>query len=237
MSAIVPPKLTIIIPVYNEDKTVDALLEKLSGVDIGFPPEVLVVDDASTDSTSQKLSAWTSKNSLPVRVMRHAENRGKGAAVRTAIAESKGEIVVILDADLEYDPAEIPRLIAPILEGKADVVYGNRFHGGPQRVVYFWHYLGNRTLTLLTDILTNTNLQDMETGYKAFRGDLLRSLHLRSDTFAFEPEVTMKVAKLHCRMYEIPISYYGRTYAEGKKITWKDGILHLACLLWFRFFD
>ncbi|MBI2061808.1 MAG: glycosyltransferase family 2 protein [Nitrospirae bacterium] len=237
MSTLDSPKLTIIVPVYNEENTVDALLEKLALVELGFPREVLVVDDASTDSTPMKLAPWSSKNTLPVRVLRHAKNRGKGAAVRTAIAESKGHIVIILDADLEYDPAEIPKLIAPILDGKADVVYGNRFHGGPQRVVYFWHYLGNRLLTFLADVLTNTNLRDMETGYKAFRGELLRGLRLRSDTFAFEPEVTMKVAKRRCRMYEIPISYYGRTYAEGKKITWKDGVIHLLCMVWFRFFD
>lgn len=230
-------KLSILVPVFNEEATIDGLLERLATVEFPLPWECVVVDDASSDATQAKLDAWTARNQTPLKVLRHEQNRGKGAAVRTAISASSGDVIVVLDADMEYDPVEIPRLVAPILEGKADVVYGNRFHGGPQRVVYFWHYLGNRMLTFLAGMLTNTNLRDMETGYKAFRADILKKLSLRSNRFAFEPEVTMKVARQRCRMYEVPISYYGRTYSEGKKITWKDGIVHILCLFWFRFFD
>jgi glycosyltransferase involved in cell wall biosynthesis len=172
-----------------------------------------------------------------VRLFLHTRNRGKGAAIRTAIEHVTGDIVLIQDADLEYDPQDYPRLLEPILEGRADVVFGNRFHGGPHRVLYFWHYVGNRFLTNLCNMATNLNLSDIEVGYKVFRTDVLQRLRLKSDRFGIEPELTVKVAKLGCRIYEVPIAYHGRTYAEGKKITWRDGIAALYCILRFRLFD
>jgi glycosyltransferase involved in cell wall biosynthesis len=172
-----------------------------------------------------------------VHVFFHAKNRGKGAALRTGFEQVKGDIVVIQDGDLEYDPSEYGRLIGPILDGRADVVYGSRFTGGPQRVLFFWHYVGNKFLTLLSNMFTNLNLSDMETCYKIFRADLLNRMTIRSNRFGFEPEVTAKFAKLKCRIYEVPISYSGRTYEEGKKITWKDGLAALFHIIWFRFFD
>jgi glycosyltransferase involved in cell wall biosynthesis len=172
-----------------------------------------------------------------VRLCLHQTNRGKGAAIRTALEHVTGDIVIIQDADLEYDPRDYPALIEPILEGRADVVFGNRFHGGPHRVLYFWHYLGNRIVTTLCNMVTNLNLSDMEVGYKVFRTDVLKSLRLKSDRFAIEPEFTVKVARLGCRIYEVPIAYYGRTYAEGKKITWRDGLAALYYIIRFRLFD
>jgi glycosyltransferase involved in cell wall biosynthesis len=172
-----------------------------------------------------------------IRLVFHDVNRGKGAAIRTGVAQATGDIVLVQDADLEYDPRDYPLLLEPILEGHADVVFGNRFHGGPHRVLYFWHYAANRGLTLLTNLLTGLNVTDMEVGYKVFRRDVLRRLTLTSDRFGFEPEVTVKVAKLGCRVYEVPIRYYGRTYQEGKKITWRDGVAALFHLVRYRFFD
>jgi len=195
------------------------------------------VDDASTDGTREILERLARDHRDQVRLFLHAHNRGKGAAIRTAIEHVTGDIVLIQDADLEYDPKDYPNLLEPILEGHADVVFGNRFHGGPHRVLYFWHYLGNRVLTNLCNMVTNLNLSDMEVGYKVFRAEVLRSVHLKSDRFGIEPELTVKVARLGCRVYEVPIAYHGRTYAEGKKITWRDGLAALYYILRFRLFD
>ena len=204
-------------------------------MDVGCEKELIIVDDASSDGTKDVLKSMIGQPNL--RIIFHEKNCGKGAAIRTGVAHVTGEIVLIQDADLEYDPQDYPRLLRPILEGKADVVYGNRFHGETHRVLYFWHAVGNRMLTLACNMLTNLNLSDMEVGYKAFRADIFHRIRIRSDRFGFEPEVTGKVAKLGCRIYEVPISYYGRTYAEGKKITWRDGFEALWCIVRYRFFD
>jgi glycosyltransferase involved in cell wall biosynthesis len=228
-------KLSIVIPVYNERHTVELLLKRVEAVP--YDKEIILVDDASTDGTREILERLARDHRDQVRLFLHAQNRGKGAAIRTAIEHVTGDIAIIQDADLEYDPKDYPALLEPILEGHADVVFGNRFHGGPHRVLYFWHYVGNRFLTNLCNMMTNLNLSDMEVGYKVFRTDVLQRLHLKSDRFGIEPELTVKVAKLGCRIYEVPIAYHGRTYAEGKKITWKDGIAALYCILRFRVFD
>ena len=204
-------------------------------MDIGCQKELIIVDDASVDGTKDVLKSMIGQPGL--RIIFHDQNRGKGAAIRTGLEHVTGEIVLIQDADLEYDPHDYPRLLHPILDGKADVVYGNRFHGESHRVLYFWHSVGNRMLTLLCNMLTNLNLNDTEVGYKAFRADVLHRIRLQSDRFGFEPEVTAKVARLGCRVYEVPIAYYGRTYAEGKKITWRDGIAALWCIVRYRVFD
>ena len=229
-----PTTLSVVIPVYNEARTVSAVIERVLKAAVALPREIIVVDDASTDGTRQVLQ------SLPpgeIRLVLHEANRGKGAAIRTGVAHATGDIVLIQDADLEYDPRDYPLLLEPILEDQADVVFGNRFHGGPHRVLYFWHYAANRSLTLLTNLLTGLNVTDMEVGYKVFRRDVLRRITLKSDRFGFEPEVTVKVAKLGCRVYEVPIRYYGRTYQEGKKITWRDGVAALFHIIRYRFFD
>jgi glycosyltransferase involved in cell wall biosynthesis len=194
-----------------------------------------VVDDGSSDDTAAIVQR-VSEHQPGVKLLRHPARRGKGAAVRTGIAASTGDIVAIQDADLEYDPADLPRLLAPLLDGVADAVFGTRLRGGqPQRAHLFWHYAGNRLLSLLTNVLYNTTISDMEVGYKAFRGDLMRSLRLVSESFAFEPEITAKVLRIpDVRVYEVPISYYGRSYAEGKKITWRDGVVAIGALLRFR---
>jgi glycosyltransferase involved in cell wall biosynthesis len=221
-----PTSLSIIIPAYHEEATISEVLATLAAV--AYPVasvETIVVDDASTDATADRVRRWAEANPrFPVRLLVHEWNRGKGAAFRTGLAAATGGIVVIQDADLEYKPSDIPALLAPILSGDADVVYGSRFLGGPHRVLYFWHYVGNSLLTLFSNAMTNINLTDMETGYKAFRADFLRGLKLTQDRFGIEPELTARVARAHGRIFEIPISYYGRTYAEGKKITWRDGI-------------
>jgi glycosyltransferase involved in cell wall biosynthesis len=228
-------KLSIIMPVYNESGTIMEITAKVMAVKSDYAKELIIVDDASTDGTRDILKTFLGRNE--VQIVFHDRNRGKGAAIRTALEHATGNIILIQDADTEYDPEDYERLLEPILKNKADVVYGNRFHGEAHRVLYFWHYLGNQALTFLSNMITNINLHDMEVGYKAFRSDVLRRIQLRSDRFGFEPEVTVKVAKLGCRVYEVPISYHGRTYAEGKKITWRDGIKAIWCLLRYRFFD
>lgn len=232
-----PLLLTVIIPVFNEKATIVEILRRVAAVPI--PKEIIVVDDGSTDGTREILQRL-GRDSHPygdLKVVFHKKNCGKGAAVRTGISQVRGQTVIIQDADLEYDPREYPQLLGPILDGRADVVYGSRFLGGPHRVLYFWHYLGNKLITLLSNLLTNLNLSDMETCYKAFRREVLQSIRLKSNRFEFEPEITLKVAKKGYRVYETPISYSGRSYAEGKKITWMDGLKTLWALLRFRLFD
>ncbi|HEV8374886.1 MAG TPA: glycosyltransferase family 2 protein [Candidatus Polarisedimenticolia bacterium] len=224
--------LSVVIPVYNEEKTVEAILARV--LDTPRLLEVIVVDDASTDGTAAALKRITDRR---VRVMRHPHNRGKGAALRTAFAEIRGEVVLVQDADLEYDPRDYPRLLEPIEAGLADVVYGSRFTGETHRVLFFWHYVGNRFLTTLSNMFTNLNLTDMETCYKAFRSETLRGLKLRSERFGIEPEITAKVARAGWRVYETSISYHGRKYEEGKKITWRDGIAAIVAILRYGLFD
>jgi|SRR5215469_15406222 len=219
-------------PAFNEVATINQIIDKLQAVDLGCPKEIIIVDDASTDGTREALKVYSEESN--VRLIFHEQNRGKGAAIRTALSQVTGDIVVIQDADLEYDPEDLPRLIRPIASGKADVVYGNRFHGETHRVLYFWHSVGNLVLTLTCNMLTNLNLNDMEVGYKAFRAEVICRISLCSARFGFEPEVTAKLAKLRCRFFEVPISYYGRTYAEGKKINWKDGIAAIWFIFWYR---
>ena len=227
-------KLSIVIPVYNEVGTIQEIVSRIQAVDL--EKEIIIVDDGSTDGTRELLEeiGLAQKN---IRVFYHAQNQGKGAALRTGFELTTGDIVIIQDADLEYDPKEYPALLEPILDGRADIVYGSRFLGGPHRVLFFWHYLGNKFLTLLSNMLTNLNLTDMETCYKVFKKEVLDNLQIKSNRFGFEPEFTAKVAKKDFRIYETPISYSGRTYAEGKKITWKDGVKAIAAICWFRFFD
>jgi glycosyltransferase involved in cell wall biosynthesis len=224
--------LSVVIPVYNERATIETILQRV--LESPYEKELLVVDDRSTDGTREFLQEYRDPR---VRTFFHEVNRGKGAAIRTAVAHAANDVIVIQDADLEYDPAEYERLVEPIERGLADVVYGSRFLGGPHRVLLYWHYLGNRLLTTLSNMLTNLNLTDMETCYKAFRRETLQAIPLRSDRFGFEPEVTAKLARRRVRIYETPISYYGRTYAEGKKITWKDGLSAVWCILRFNLFD
>ena len=223
-------KLSVIIPVYNEVETILEVIKKVK--EVPLDKEIIVVDDGSTDGTRGLLEAWGEE----IKVLFHQVNQGKGAAIRTAIPNITGDIVIIQDADLEYDPSEYPRLIAPILEGKADVVYGSRFLGGPHRVLLFWHSIGNRIVTTLSNMLTNLNLTDMETGYKAFRSEVIQRIKIESSRFGFEPEITAKVAKMGCRVYEVPISYSGRDYSEGKKISWRDGIAAIYWIIKFNLF-
>ena len=234
-------KLSIIIPAYNEAATIARVLDKVMHVELahGIVKEILVVNDASTDQTPAALAKYQEEHAgTPLRVISHGQNKGKGAAIRTGIAQAQGECVIIQDADLEYDPNEYNILLNPVLEGAADAVYGSRFMGGnPHRILFFWHTIGNRFLTLFSNIATNLNLTDMETGYKLFRTDVLRKLTLREDRFGFEPEVTAKLARIPgVRIYEVGISYYGRTYAEGKKIRWADGFAALWCIIKYGFF-
>ena len=226
-------RVSFIVPAYNEASTIADVLERVEALDLD--KQIVVVDDGSTDETPRVLEEWAGRNGI--RVVRQ-ENRGKGAAIRAAIPLLDGDIAVIQDADMEYDPADVPDLIEPIRRGSADAVFGSRLRGGrPQRAYLFWHLVGNRFLSLLTNVLYNTTLSDMETGYKAFRTDVLRSLDLREDDFAIEPEITAKVCKRNLRVYELPIAYSGRTYAEGKKITWRDGFKAMFVLLRVRFRD
>ena len=227
-------KISVIIPVYNEEETISEIIARVRAVDL--EKEIIVVDDGSTDGTSQQLAEIDSQFE-DVTVLSHQENRGKGAALRTGFAAASNEIIIVQDADLEYDPREYETLLVPILDGRAEVVYGSRFLGGPHRVLFFWHYMGNKFLTLLCDALSNLNLTDMETCYKVFKKEVLDAIQLKSNRFGFEPEFTMKIAKKGFRVYEVPISYSGRTYEEGKKIGWRDGLSAIFAILWFRFFD
>ena len=214
-------KVSFLIAAHNEAATIRAVLDGVEA--LGVAKQVIVVDDGSTDETPQIVEAWRRDHDDVVLIRQ--DNRGKGAAIRAAIAHVDGDIVVIQDADMEYDPADVPALIEPIERGAADVVFGSRLSGGrPQRAFLFWHLVGNRVLSLLTNVLFNTTLHDMETGYKAFRADVLRSLDLRHNDFGIEPELTGEVCRRKLRIYELPVAYYGRTYAEGKKITWRDGV-------------
>ncbi len=227
-------RVSFIVPAYNEASTVVEVLDRVAALELDA--QIVVVDDGSTDGTGDAAEGWARGRDGTV-VLRQP-NRGKGAAIRAAIPRLDGEITVIQDADLEYDPADVPALIEPIERGVADVVFGSRLSGGrPQRAYMFWHLVGNRVLSLLTNVLYNTTISDIETGYKALRTDVLRSLDLRANDFAIEPELTAKVCKRKLRLYEIPIAYYGRTYAEGKKITWRDGFRAMWTLLAVRVRD
>jgi glycosyltransferase involved in cell wall biosynthesis len=226
-------RLSVLIPVYNESATVAELIEIVRAVPI--PKEIICVDDGSTDGTGVILQRLLGAGCID-RVIEHPKNRGKGAAIRSALAVSTGSLVIVQDADLEYDPGDWPVLLQPIIDGRADAVFGSRFLAGPHRVLYYWHYLGNKLLTTLSNVLTNLNLTDMETCYKVLRGDLARSLILTAERFGFEPEITARLAQAGARLYEVPISYSGRTYAEGKKIGWRDGVAAIGHILRFNLF-
>jgi glycosyltransferase involved in cell wall biosynthesis len=227
-----PVKLSVVIPVYNESMLLPVVLERVEAVALpaGLIREIVVVDDCSTDGTRE----WLEKHAVTragLTLCLHERNSGKGAALRTGFAAATGDIVIVQDADLEYDPREYPQLLAPLLDGRADVVFGTRFLGQTHRVLYYWHSVGNWLLTTLSNMLSNLNLSDMECCYKAFRGDVLRRISIEENRFGFEPEVTAKVARLGCRIYEVAVSYSGRTYAEGKKIGWRDGFSALRCIV------
>ena len=226
-------KLSIVMAVYNEKDTLREIVARVLRVDTGLETELIAVDDFSTDGTRDILKELADPR---VKVFFHEKNMGKGAALRTGFAQATGDIVLVQDADLEYDPREYPKLLEPILDGRADVVYGSRFLSGPHRVLFFWHYVANRLVTTICNVLANLNLTDMETCYKVFKRDILSRITLKSDRFGFEPEVTIKVARLKARIYEVPISYSGRDYTEGKKIGWKDGVAAIWHMLRFKFF-
>ena len=226
-------KLSVVIPVYNEKKTLNELILRVEAVSID--KEVIIVDDASTDGTRDLLKKYEKKEGFEV--IYQPKNKGKGAALRAGFQIVKGEVIIIQDADLEYNPKDFHALLEPIFDKRADVVYGSRFLGGSHRVLFFWHYLANKFLTTLSNMFTNINLTDMETGYKAFRREVIESISLKSNRFGFEPEFTMKVAQRKFVIYEVPISYDGRDYSEGKKINWKDGVAALWFILRFRFFN
>ena len=223
-------KLSVVIPVYNEAKTILEIIKRVK--EAPFDKEIIVVDDASTDGTGRLLK----EDRGGIKVLVHEKNQGKGAAIRTAIPHITGEVVIIQDADLEYHPSEYPRLLTPILDGMADVVYGSRFQGGTHRVLFFWHAIGNKIVTTLSNMLTDLNLSDMETGYKVLRAEVLKGIKIESNRFGFEPEITAKVAKIGCRIYEVPISYWGRDYSEGKKINWKDGLTAIYWIIKYNLF-
>jgi glycosyltransferase involved in cell wall biosynthesis len=228
-------KLSVVIPVYNEEKTLPQIVRRVLAVDMGMEKQLILVDDASRDGSADVVRRLAGE--IPgCKGLYHEVNRGKGAALRTGFAAADGDIVVVQDADLEYDPRDLPSILRPIVDGHADVVFGSRFlGGGPHRVEYFWHYVANRGLTTLSNMMTDLNLTDMEVCYKAFRKPVLDTIRLRENRFGFEVEITAKVARGKWRVYEVPISYYGRTYAEGKKITWRDGFQALWCILKYRF--
>ena len=225
-----PQTVSVIIPVFNERSLVGTTIARVR--QCGIPCQIVVVDDGSTDGTGEAL-----RQEAGITLLEHDRNRGKGASIRTALKHVTGDIIIIQDADLEYDPQEYPKLLAPVREGKADVVYGTRFGGeGPHRVLFFWHMLGNRLLTFLSNMLTNLNLNDMETGMKVFTRPVAERLTIREDRFGFEPEFTARVGRMGVRIYEVGISYTGRTYSEGKKVSWKDGISALRCILRYTIF-
>ncbi len=230
-------KLTIVIPVYNEAGTIENILQVVKSVDIGWEKEIILVNDCSTDGTKEILDRLGGEDA-GLKVLHHETNQGKGAALHTGFAAATGDYVLIQDADLEYDPNEYPQLLAPIEAGRADVVFGSRFlGGGAHRVVFYWHYIGNKFLTWLSNMTTNLNLTDMEVCYKVFNRSLLQSIPLVEKRFGFEAEITAKVARRNCRVYEVPISYYGRDYSEGKKIGWKDGVSALRCIVRYAWRD
>jgi len=225
-------KLSVVIPVYNERNTIRDIISRVGAV--ALPKEIIIVDDCSTDGTRDILKEMTFNG---LNVVYHEKNQGKGAALRTGFAHAANDIVIIQDADLEYDPVEYHKLIKPILEGKADVVYGSRFTGSEaHRVLFFWHMLGNKMLTFLSNMFTNLNITDMETCYKVFKREVIREIRIEEDRFGFEPEITAKLAKLNVRIYEVGISYAGRSYKEGKKINWKDGVSAIRCILKYNLF-
>jgi glycosyltransferase involved in cell wall biosynthesis len=234
-------RLSIVLPVFNEKDTIAITVARVLQAETSLEHELLIVDDFSQDGTRELLHDLVRRTqagfSGRIELVMHDRNRGKGAALRTGFQHATGDIILIQDADLEYDPRDYPQLLEPILEGNADVVFGNRFHGGSHRVLYFWHYLSNQALTFFCNMLCNVNLTDMEVGYKVFRREILDAIRLSSDRFGFEPEFTIKVARLGCRIYEVPIRYHGRTYEEGKKITWRDGVAAVWHILRFRFFQ
>jgi len=251
-SALDNPKISVVIPVYNEKNTIEEILRRVQETEMR--KEIVIVDDCSTDGTRQYLESmlqaqgkgetWAQAHDggdpvdvRDLRIFFQKQNQGKGAALRRGFAETTGDIVLVQDADLEYDPKDYPTLLGPIIDGRADVVFGSRFIGGPQRVHYFWHYVANKMLTLLSDVMTNLKLTDMETCYKVFRKEVLQGINLRSNRFGFEPEITAKISKGKWRIYEVPISYAGRTYEEGKKITWKDGVQALWCIFRYKILD
>ena len=229
--------LSIVMPVYNEEDWVTEAVRRVMAEDVSLLKELIIVDDCSTDGTPVKLEAIRHQYPDSVRVFRHRRNQGKGAALRTAFREARGDVVLIQDADLEYSPKDYNRLLAPILDGRADVVYGSRFIGETHRVLFFWHYIGNRFLTTLSNVFTNLNLTDMEVCYKAFTREALTGIRIRSNRFGFEPEITAKVARRKLRIYEVPVSYDGRDYAQGKKVNWRDGLKAVACIIYFQVFD
>ncbi|MFN0131664.1 MAG: glycosyltransferase family 2 protein [Phycisphaerales bacterium] len=227
-------RLSIVIPIYNERATVAAIIDAVQRVPI--EKELVVVNDCSTDGTGEVLKELAPKHAN-LTLIHHEKNQGKGAALRTGFAAAKGDLVVVQDADLEYDPMELPKLVKPIEDGKADVVFGSRFAGGDShRVLYFWHSIGNRFLTLLSNMFTNLNLTDMEVCYKVFRREIIQGIKIEENRFGFEPEITAKVSKLKCRIFEVGISYNGRTYEEGKKIGWKDGVRAIWCIIKYNVF-